>query len=150
MSTIRLYVIDTSYLLELFHVDGYSEENGFANVKNKVGEAIKNNYSFYIPIPVLFELANHIADVRDFSRRRALAKQLSEKVLSWLDDKSIYWVLTPPGNAKNINELMEAIKESANRFSNEFSNQQLGLTDTIVILEAERLKNNYPSNTLKQ
>ncbi len=149
MNAIRLYVIDTSYLLELFRVDGCYEEYAHVAIKKQFSDAIEKKFSFYVPTPVIFELANHIADIKDSSRRNELAIQLSNTVISCVENGNP-WILTPPGKPETIRELMEALRESTTRFANEFSCQKLGLTDTVVILEAERLKNNHKSSTLKE
>lgn len=148
MMAIRLYVVDTSYLLELFRVDGCSTDSGHRIVKQKFMEAIDRKDSFYVPLPALFELANHIADVKDASRRRALSEKLRETVYSCLEHANP-WVLTPSGGPETIRELMEALRESVNRFASEFSQRKLGLTDTVVIREAERLRKVHQPTKLK-
>ena len=149
MTTIRLYVVDTSYFLDLYRVDGCWEKEAFTAIQHKFSEAIDKKYSFYVPSPVIFELANHIADVKNSLRRKTLANQLNNAVISCIDNGNP-WVLTPLGKPETIHELMAALTESTTRFATEFSDQKLGLTDTVVILEAERLKKNHPSGTLNK
>lgn len=59
------------------------------------------------------------------------------------------WTVTPPGNAATIAELMVALEEGTGRFAAEFSHHRLGLTDTVVIMEAERLRKKHKSTRLK-
>lgn len=145
----RHYIIDTSYLLELFRVDGCCEPSAADAVQRKFDEANDQYGSFYVPIPVLFELANHIADVKNYQRRKVLAESFCTTIVECLKD-DLPWIITPPGNPQTIRELVQALHESTQRFSSEFSEQKLGLTDAVVIMEAERLKKAHPSNRLKQ
>ncbi|CAG0988888.1 hypothetical protein ANRL3_02632 [Anaerolineae bacterium] len=148
MTTIRIYVVDTSYLLELFRVPKDSTDESHAKVKAKFSEAIERGDRLYVPLPVLFELANHIADVKDSSRRKVLADELRRAVAISVESETP-WIVTPPGNAETIAELMTALAESTGRFASEFSAQRLGLTDTVIIMEAERLRKEHKSTRLK-
>jgi hypothetical protein len=146
---IRIYVLDTSYLLELFRVPGDSTEEYHRQAKQQFKDALEKRFLFYVPIPVLFELANHIADVRDFSHRKALATDLRDTVSSCLE-KASPWVITPLGEPGSIAALMSALDKIAGHFADEFSNEGLGLTDTAVILEARRIRKKYSSSSVKQ
>lgn len=97
---------------------------------------------------MIFELANHIADVKDAHLRKRLANKLASTISSSLEDAEP-WTITPPGNPDSIRELIEALGHGASRFAEEFSLQKLGLTDTVVIMEAERLREKNPSSQLK-
>jgi len=41
VTTIRLYVVDTSYFLELYRVDGCWEKEAFTAIQHKFSEAIR-------------------------------------------------------------------------------------------------------------
>ncbi|MFY9260908.1 MAG: hypothetical protein WAO71_10420 [Gallionella sp.] len=131
----RLYVIDTSYLLELYRVHPWYEESAHRTIKQKFEENYKAG-QFFVPVAVLFELANHIADAK--LRRFELAAQLSQDVASSISAQSP-WTITHAVGAQSLADLVSALNESVSRFADEFSRQELGLTDTTVILEAERL-----------
>jgi|CXWL01.1.fsa_nt_gi hypothetical protein len=147
MITKPIYVVDTSYLLELYRVDGCSEEIAHKAVSKKFQNGLAAKGQFFVPVPVLFELANHIADVPDATRRKHLAAQLHEHIQSSIVD-AVPWVITHANDAQSLGDLLGALKESAARFASEFATQKLGLTDTAVILEAERLRSKHPSNSL--
>lgn len=146
---VRVYVVDTGYIVELFRVDGRFTEEAHRQIKTKFGEAIDNGNRLYVPLPVLFEVANHIAGVSNASHRKALVDKFLAAVSSSVKD-SIPWIITPPGDPTSIQELMDALGHSVKRFATEFSEQKIGLTDTIVIMEAERLKNTHSSTKLKR
>jgi hypothetical protein len=65
-----ILVIDTSYLLELFRVPGHSEEKVICEIRTRYEQAIKDKAMLFVPLPCIFELGNHIADVRDETRRK--------------------------------------------------------------------------------
>lgn len=148
MIAIQIYVIDTSYFLELYRVDGDSSEEAHLSVKRKFSEKIENSAQFFVPVAVLFELANHIADIKDSTRRKALAEQLRRDIDSSIKEQTP-WTITHSSGAESIHELLAALNESASRFAYEFAAQKLGLTDTTVILEAERLRKKHVSDTLR-
>lgn len=138
----RVFVVDTCYIDELFRVDGWCKDQAHQPVKNKFSDAITNGYRLYVPLPVLFEVANHIASVSNTERRRELVNKFLVTVTSSVK-KSNPWIITPPGDPTSIQELMAALEQNINRYASDFSMQTIGLTDTIVIMEAERLKKKY-------
>lgn len=147
MRTIRIFVVDTSYLLELYRVDGCCHGDAYSFVANKFRDNIDTG-RFFVPVPVLFELANHIADIHDVQRRRCLAEKLRDNIQSSLSEQTP-WVITHATDARSLDDLLSALSESAMRFSGEFSTQKLGLTDTTIILEAERLRKKFVSDSLR-
>lgn len=149
MNTVRYYVIDTSYLLELYRVDHCSEEEAHERVKAKFSEAIDARDRLYVPVPVLYELANHIADIKDSNNRKRLAKQLSQHVQTALEE-STPWAITHLTDEADVTVLMDALRKHAEHFAEIFALEKLGLTDTAVVLEAERLRKRYKSDNLRK
>ncbi len=64
-----VYLIDTSYLLELFAVPGCSTEAAVAEVRRRVKDGARNGARLYVTVPCIFELASHISDVADGNLR---------------------------------------------------------------------------------
>lgn len=149
MSDIRLYVLDTSYLLEFFEVNADSTPDGVQEIKKRFSDCVNNNHRMFVPLPVLFELANHIADVKNGESRNKLANKLKVAISSSLSD-AIPWTITLLGEPKLIEELTKSLDTMTNRFADEFVTQKLGLTDTVIIAEAERLKEKNVSSSLKK
>lgn len=135
----RIFVVDTSYLLELFKIGGDWEEQAHQIIKQKFDDEQQAGSQFYFPIPVLFELANHIADA---SNRQQVIKSFMGLIDNCLDDDIPYFI-TPCSNADSIKEFIQDLCLIINRFSDEFVSQKLGLTDVSIISEAERLKERY-------
>ena len=68
MNSLPVYVIDTSYLLELFAVPGCSTEEAVVEIRNRAARAARKGARLYVTIPSVYELAEHISDIRDGNR----------------------------------------------------------------------------------
>jgi len=141
----RIFVIDTSYLLELFKVGKDWEKKAHARIKQKFAEEQKAGSQFYFPIPVLFEFANHIADAKN---RSIVIKNFNGLIEQCLDDDLPFFI-TPCSNAESVSDFIKDLCLVINRFSSEFVQQQLGLTDVSIITEYERLKKQHKLSNCK-
>ena len=74
-----IYVVDTNYLLELFSVPKSSSETAIIEVKKRFKNAAENGALFMVPLPCIFELGNHIADVDDGNIRYNLVGQANRR-----------------------------------------------------------------------
>ena len=63
MNLSRVYVIDTSYLLEIFAVLGYSTKEAIDEIRSRIAAATKSGARLFVTVPSIYELANHIFDV---------------------------------------------------------------------------------------
>ncbi len=166
----RLYVIDTSYLLELYRVEGDYEEQAHLKIKERFQS--ESSSQFFVPVAVLFELANHIADAhrKNFCSSQRIAKELQRKVQESLARPSLVtsptrvpqptqpddqeklppWIITYAAGCSTLEGLMDALSSCVSRFSEEFAANQLGLTDTAVVLEAQRLRQQNKSDSSRQ
>lgn len=129
MAVELLIVVDTSYWVELFKIPQHYSEIKHLAIKKKFAWAVEQKATLYFPLPCVYELANHIAHVRDGTARRDLANQLYQTVIN---NPSI--LVTP---ACAVNELSEFIES----FKNEYVTEGIGLADAAVIDAAKRLKN---------
>jgi len=134
-------VIDTSYWLELFKVPGHFKDSNHNKVKLYFKTAIQNNYRLYISVPVLFELANHIAHVDNGSQRHDLAGQFSKTVKQGITIEEPSLNIISSMAFTVANELSQKLEYFVDRFESEFAQQGLGFTDASIILDAEKLKN---------
>jgi len=125
-----IFVLDTSYLVELFKVPGFAQHP--EKVKERYEIAIHNNSRFYVPLPCIFEFANHIAHVSDGNTRTDLGRKFFGTVKSCVEDEHP-WIITPSTG-------IEVLPELARAFSEQYVIQEIGLTDTFIIQEADRLK----------
>jgi hypothetical protein len=131
--SVVVYVIDTSYLVELFGCGRFSNQAASKAVRERFKSANKTGGRFFVPLPCLFELGDHVADVGHDDLRAKLAKQLAETVRdSLISNKP--WTITPTGSPGSI---LPALME---RFEPLASKQKVGLVDTFTLCEAVRLK----------
>lgn len=133
-----VYVVDTSYLVEYYKVDGHYKENSHQQIWQRFDLAIKNQNTLYIPVPIIFELANHIAHIKDGNNRQQLAERFVSDIQNSLTKDSPF-NLVPCQDFQSIEELAKNLVE----FSNCYAKQGLGLTDTAVYLQAEQLFHSY-------
>ncbi len=137
--TKKIYVIDTSYLTELFHVPGYSEPAAVREIKKRVGKALVAEYLLVVPGPCLFQLADHINEDRenDTSRKKLCHEVLKSVRLSMKNNKP--WMITPSGEK----EFQEQILQAFEVFAQTYTDRNVDLTDSFIVEEARRLKNKY-------
>lgn len=134
---IRIYVIDTSYLLELYRVPGHSSKAFYREIASRLREAIEPDARLYAPFPVIFELANHIAHVEKGARRIALAEKLSGDIRSSAET-GIPWVIAQGPN-KNVLLELSGLLEWIEDFGSAYAAQGLGLSDLAVVKQADAL-----------
>lgn len=131
------YVIDTSYLCELFRLPDYYEEEAADEIEKRFRLAIENRCRFFVPMSCIFELADHIADVRVGTERRRIGNKLLEAVKSSVTE-DYPWVITPPVLKEEIVSMLED-------FVSNLLPSRIGLTDSSVVSEAKRIKEKYKS-----
>ena len=127
-----VYLIDTSYLLELFAVPGCSTKAAVAEVKRRVSSAARNGARLYVPVPCIYELASHISDVADGNLRVSLAGKMRDSVLSSIDEGKP-WTVVPAQEP-------DGLREAVVRFAANHVLEGIDLNDGILIDEALRLK----------
>ncbi|TGO02016.1 hypothetical protein PN36_31920 [Candidatus Thiomargarita nelsonii] len=138
-----IFVIDTSYLLELFGVPGCSEKNAIREIRKRYEKAIKDKAMLFVPSPCIFELGNHIADVRDETRRKELANLLVQTIKACVE-KSTPWTITPP--AIVIEDFPQLLEYFANKSVVQCQGRKcIGLVDTSTVIQAQRLKDERKS-----
>jgi hypothetical protein len=136
--SVTVYVIDTSYLIELFACGRDSNATASQAVRARFKSANSSGGRFFVPLPCLFELGDHIADVGHDELRDQLASRLVETVRRSLSESNP-WVITPAGPPESVlPSLIERFKVLATR-------HKIGLVDTFTLSEALRLKNTLKS-----
>lgn len=129
---IPVYVIDTSYLCELFAVPRYSTEKAISEVRRRFTVAAEIGARLYVSLPTVFELAGHIADVPEGGRRRKLSVGLRDAVFTSIREGQP-WSLLPA-----INE--GAVKRFLDNFVRYSPEKGISLVDTSLIDEANHLR----------
>jgi predicted nucleic acid-binding protein len=135
MASKLLIVIDTGYLLELFKVPKHFNEHNHNEIKKRFEIAIEKKASLFLPLPCLYELANHIANVNNGAKRKELADKLYRQIFN----ATFSLTITP---ANSIEKLPEFLKN----FKDNYVIQNIGLVDAFVIHEARRLKAKKSTN----
>lgn len=148
MVTIRLIVVDTGYFDELYAVDGKSTEADSKKVKQKFSEAIQSGSRIYVPVPVLFEFANHVASIKNIEKRKQLADSLSQHVRASINESSP-WIISHALGAQKLSDLMDILKDAADKFAADVTAERFSLTDISVLREADHLKKSHPSDSLR-
>lgn len=150
----RLFVLDTSYLLEFFQVPNCSDKAAYKPIEQRIEVAVTNKEQMFLPLPVLFELGNHIADIKsNFALRKELANKLFDMVKSSIDNETPFIITPLVGELESIKELLAALGKVSEGFKSHIAGaRHLGLTDTVVMMEAARLKAKFQpqSSTLKK
>ena len=132
MTGTPVYVIDTSYLCELFAVPHYSTEGSISEVRKRFAVAVEAGTRLYVSLPAIFELAGHIADVSDGGLRRKLAEELRETVVTSIREGQP-WNLLPVLDRSAVERLINGFVDHARE-------QGMSLVDTTLIDEAKRLR----------
>lgn len=132
MST-RIIILDTSYLIELVGCGRDSNPAASKTVKSMFKSANRKRARFFVPLPVLFELGDHIADVAHHQRRSELTSWLVGTVGSCIA-KSLPFTITPADNPGEILPKLMA------RFKTDCPKVGTGLVDCFTAMEAHRLK----------
>jgi hypothetical protein len=135
-----LFLIDTSYLFEFFKLPG-SEENAIIEIRKRITKAaLDNNSLMYVTLPGIFELGNHIADVRDETRRQALAQAFSNTIKKCLETENP-WTIIPCVAIKELIVLLDHFTEKSVIQCR--GSKCIGLVDTSIVDEAWYLKKKY-------
>ena len=130
--SISIFIIDTSYLLELFSVPGHSNIQSNKEIRKRFEIAIKNSCRLYVPLPCIYELANHIAHIDDGDIRKDIASKIYNTIQ--LSIREYFpWNITPSTSIDELPSMFEI-------FANEYVLQKISMTDTSIIQEAKRLK----------
>lgn len=84
MTQKAVYVVDTSYLLELYAVPTFSEKAAIAAVRERFRMASEARNALLVPFACLWETGNHIATIRDPASRTRWAELLKNEVANAL------------------------------------------------------------------
>jgi len=134
--SLLIYVLDTSYLIEIANCGRDSSPVASAEVRKRFAKAAADGGRFFVPMPCLFELGDHISDVKHAGQREKLVKWLLDTVNESLE-KGRPWQITPSGKPEDVlPPLLERFQPLANRY-------QVGLVDAFTLEEAIRLKESY-------
>jgi len=138
-SAMKHIVVDTGYLLHLFDVDGRSDIQGRDRVRALFVAEAREGSIFYVSVPVVFELCNFIAQVRDGASRRRLASQIKSAIEGSLSIAAP-WTIAPFEGDDSMRDWVDVLSAALSEFDEEFVHQEIGLTDIAVLRCANKLK----------
>ena len=129
-----VFVLDTSYLCELYRVPGFHRPELSARIKERIRQHVESQ--LYVPLACLYELCDHIGDVVDGGRRHEIARKVVAHVeASSADGRP--WLIVPAADVKA--ELPQFLRH----FLGDPLRLRMGLTDSTIVSEANRLKRKY-------
>lgn len=147
-SVVRLIVVDTSYLLELFQVPDCSSDRAYVPIFQRFENARRMTDQLQVPLPVLFELGNHVADVKNGQERRRLSAMLVETVDIWLSGETPLTIVSSMNDARTVQDFRDAVTGLTQEFKTLAPDRQ-GLTNAAIALEAKRLRDKHKNTSLK-
>jgi predicted nucleic acid-binding protein len=135
---IECIVVDTSYLLDLFRIPGHSDPRRSEIAARRLDAAIVRRARLFLPVPVLFEVGNFVAQIAD---REVLDLQ-ARRLLTLFDlaAKGLPWIV--PLASDDEVWTRRHLHDCVTRFVAAQETPDVGLTDAAVIFEADRLKAN--------
>lgn len=137
----RIIVLDTSFLIELFQVPMDSSQGKHKEAVSIFSEALENNWDIYCPLGVLYELANHIVDVKNPQQRYALAVKFSDMVRdAWVE--RIPFTIVPSEVIQGEYSDLNMLPELCNSYQ-AYLAQQFSLTDCAIIDLVQKLQASY-------
>jgi hypothetical protein len=134
----KIYVVDTSYLLELYKVPGSSSAVLYEPVKERIARAIKDKAMLFIPLPCVIEFASHLADAADKQTALSIARAFKVELALSLENKGV-WRVTPCYDSPR------AFHDGFGTFISDHLLAGVGLCDSFTIAEATRLAEKYES-----
>ena len=132
MKSVAAYVIDTSYLLELYAIPGKSTPDAVSEIRKRLLSAATSRSPFYVTVPSIYELAKHISRIQDGNLRRRKAIHMRDAVLSSLKEGTP-WTIIP-------SQKLEALGKLISSFVENHIHEGIDLADGTVIDEAHRLR----------
>lgn len=132
MTTMAAYVIDTSYLLELYAIPGKSTQEAIDEIRRRLLGAAESGSPLYVTVPSIYELTKHIVRIRDGNQRRRYAVHVKNDVLSSLE-KGTPWNVIP-------SQQFYALGQLVSNFVENHIHEGIDLADGTLIDEARRLK----------
>lgn len=137
----KIIFLDTSFLLELLAVPVDSEAERHAEAVSLFECAIENSYDVYCTLGVLYEVANHIVDIKNSMVQRKVSATFKEMViLAWTENAP--FTVIPNSNSSEVLAQFASLPELCVKYS-ESLRQRLSLVDCTIAEAAIKLKANY-------
>lgn len=132
MKSMVAYVIDTSYLLELYAIPGKSTREAITEIRKRILSAAECGSPLYVTVHSIYELAKHVVRIPDGNQRRRYAVHVKNDVLSSLAEGTP-WTVIP-------SQRLDALGKLISSFVENHIHDGIDLADGTVIDEARRLR----------
>ena len=139
----KIIILDTSYLLEPFAVPMDSTEEKSLEAMRIFEQAITAGYDIFCPLSVLYEVANHIVDIKNHVLQREVAQKFRAMVEGAFLENNPFSII-PNGSSRPIHEELSSLPDLCRQYQDNIR-MGLGLTDCTIIDVAKTLKENYAS-----
>lgn len=141
----KIVLLDTSFFLELFLVPLDSVERKHEQAVELFDRAIDESYHLYCTLGVLYEVANHIVDIKNAEAQARIAMIYKEMVvLSWNTNSP--FTIVPSSNSNEVLAQFASLPDLCQKYS-ESLRQRLSLVDCTIAEAAEKIKSNYLSRS---
>jgi hypothetical protein len=144
--TITFVVLDTSYLLELLKVPSFWDEDDHREIHKRIESATQTAGVTLLVAPgVVFEVADHIADVRHGAERKRIASQWRDLVVAGLEgSSSLLFAVFQSDESNGLNSFVaEWCDVITNARPQAKDKGDIGLTDWGTIVVAQILKKRH-------
>jgi hypothetical protein len=136
LSERRIFVIDTSYLLELFKVPGHSTENHVTEVRKRFRRTFSNGSVRIVPTVCVLEWGARVAQIGSAESRATAASVLQREVDRALNEADMIprpFVISEAPTSRDLPALIA-------QWSSQHVSQRIFLVDSAVAAVAETLK----------
>ena len=137
----KIIMLDTSFLLELLLVPHDSIQGRHVEAKELFSLAIEGSYDIYCTLGVLYEVANHIVDIKNAAVQRKIAAEFQEMVVMAWDDNSPFTVVPNSGSSEILAQFA-SLPELCEKYSQTLR-QGLSLVDCTIVEAVAKIKSNY-------
>ena len=140
--TITFVVLDTSYLLELLKVPTFWDEDDHREILERIDNATQTGVTLLVAPGVVFEVADHIADVRHEAERKRLASKWRDLVVAGLEgSSSLLFAVFQSDESNGLNSFVaEWCDVITNARPQAKDKGDIGLTDWGTVVVAQLLK----------
>lgn len=137
----KIILLDTSFLLELFGVPLDSVPEKHESALRLFQSAIEGKYNIYCTLGVLYEVANHVVDIKNAELQRKIAGAFKDMVvMAWTEN--VPFTVIPSSGAEEVLAQFASLPELCIKYS-ETLRQRLSLVDCTIAEAAAKLKANY-------
>ncbi len=136
-----IYLMDTSFLLELNKIPYKMDSKRSGNVQKEIRKISLSGNIIIITVPVLLEYAGHISHIKDGNTRRKKAIELHEDIITSIKNRAPWQISHDNSLTLKATDIIELCKRFAENESFDYS-----LVDLSIIKMTEELKE---KNTVK-